>query len=106
MNDLDSVYHYYKKLIDLRKDNDVLIYGDYELILPNHDQIFAYLRKLGNEKYLVLTNLLGHDVSVILPVDLVGKWAALCLSNYAVEDSETLGEMTFHPYEARVYKLE
>src|SRR5699024_10747550 len=63
----NSIYCYYKKLIDLRKSSDVLIYGSYELILEDHDQVFAYTRTLDNEMYVVLTNLFAQEAEVEFP---------------------------------------
>lgn len=106
LKDPDSIYHYYKKLIELRKDNEVLIYGSYDLILPEHEQIFGYVRSLGDETYIILTNLFGQSTDLELPEEFTGKQAKLVLSNYEAEsDVETLGSMTFRPYEARVYLI-
>src|SRR5699024_9659346 len=57
LNNSDSILHYYKQLIAIRNNNEALIYGNYELLLENHYQIFAYKRVYGNETYLVLANL-------------------------------------------------
>lgn len=102
----DSIYHYYKKLIELRRGNETLIYGSYELILEEHEQIYAYVRTLGEEQYVILTNLLDGTADFEFPEDLLGKQAELRLSNYQVEEAhETLDTMTFRPYEARVYQI-
>ncbi|PTY82981.1 alpha-glucosidase, partial [Heyndrickxia sporothermodurans] len=50
LTDEDSIFHYYKKLIQLRKQHDIIVYGTYDLILPDHNEIFAYTRTLGEEK--------------------------------------------------------
>src|SRR5699024_955625 len=44
INDPNSIYHFYKKLIKIRNEHEVLMYGNYELILEEHDQIYAYTR--------------------------------------------------------------
>ncbi|KAF6599672.1 alpha-amylase family glycosyl hydrolase, partial [Bacillus sp. EKM420B] len=49
MQDETSVYHFYKRLLALRKEHGVLISGTYELLLPNDRQIYAYLRKNGTK---------------------------------------------------------
>lgn len=56
LNDEDSVFYTYKELIRLRKHNDWVIYGDFEL-LDTADEVFAYLRKYKGKKYLVVVNL-------------------------------------------------
>src|SRR5699024_17351 len=102
----NSIINYYKELINLRKKSDVLIYGNYELILEEHDQIFAYKRVLNGETYVVLTNLFDQEVEMELPDDLAGKRAELRLSNYQMESVvETLGKTALRPYEARVYQV-
>ena len=102
----NSIYCYYKKLIDLRKSSDVLIYGSYELILEDHDQVFAYTRTLDNKTYVVLANLFAQDAEVEFPTSVTGEKAEIKLSNYQVEhDIETLGKTVFRPYEARVYQV-
>ena len=52
----DSVFHYYQKLIRLRKENEIIVYGNYELLLPEDENIFAYTRTLDNQKLLVVCN--------------------------------------------------
>lgn len=52
----DSVFHYYQKLIQLRKEYEIIVYGKYELLLPDDEHIFAYVRTLGNQKLLVVCN--------------------------------------------------
>ncbi|MGI8313732.1 glycoside hydrolase family 13 protein [Halobacillus mangrovi] len=105
INDRHSIYHYYKNLIQLRKDHPVLIYGDYELILPQHDQIFAYTRSLGKEKVLVITNLFSAEADFTLPDHLNDKYAKLMISNYSVNPYQGVTRLKLMPYEARVYKL-
>jgi len=99
--DPDSVFYYYQKLISLRKENPVMVYGDYELLLPDHEFIYAYTRTLENEKWLVLLNFCNNEQQIDLP-DELNSAKELILSNYKEEspDREIL-----RPYEARVYKL-
>lgn len=102
----ESIFHYYKKLIELRRGNQTLIYGSYKLILEEHDEIFAYLRTSKEQTYVILTNLFGHNAEVEPPKKLVGKQGKLLLSNYEMElGVETFDAMTFRPYEARVYQI-
>ena len=53
----DSVFHYYQKLIRLRKENEIIVYGKYELLLPDDENIYVYVRTLGNQKLFVVCNL-------------------------------------------------
>ena len=52
----DSVFHYYQKLIRLRKENEIIVYGKYELLLPEDENIFAYTRTWGNKKLITVCN--------------------------------------------------
>src|SRR5690625_347420 len=104
--DPNSILNYYKKLICLRNANDTLIYGKYKLIMEDHDAVFAYKRTYQDETYIVLTNLLEKETELQFPAELSKKQAKLCLSNYEVEQTDTtLENITFRPYEARVYVL-
>ncbi|RDW15169.1 glucohydrolase [Oceanobacillus arenosus] len=105
LKDPNSVYAYYKKLIDLRKQYNVLVYGHYNLILPKHDKIFAYTRSQDDDMMLIITNLFPNETTFILPSELGELSYELCLSNYAVDLKESVKAFTLRPYEARVYKL-
>ena len=52
----NSVFNYYKKLISLRKEHEIIVYGDYELLLPDDEDLFVYLRRLNNDTILVACN--------------------------------------------------
>ncbi len=107
LNDADSILNYYKQLILLRRDHDALIYGNYDLILENHDHIFAYKRNFGDETYVVLTNLFDQTTHAELPNGLLSEQSTLLLGNYNVDvanKTDDLESITFQPYEARVYK--
>ena len=56
MADPDSVYNYYKKLIHLRKEKDIMVYGTYELLDPEDEALYVYTRTLGDQKLLVMCN--------------------------------------------------
>lgn len=105
INDPNSIYHYYKKLINLRKANLVLIYGSYELILEKHEQIYAYTRTLNNEKILIMTNLFSQEAEFTLPMDVTYASKELLISNYKVHRDEDIQNVKLKPYEARVYRL-
>lgn len=110
LQDYSSILNYYKSLIQLRKNNDVLVYGSYELMNPEHKEIFAYKRYLDEDTFIVMTNLFDKETEIDLPYDLVGKQAIVQLRNYPDEKSseekcEISQQMTFQPFEARVYKL-
>ncbi|OBZ11954.1 glucohydrolase [Bacillus sp. FJAT-27264] len=99
--DPNSVFHYYRKLIALRKENPIMVYGEYKLLLPEHDNIYAYTRTLDDEQWLVLLNF--SDVAQ--PVDLPQELSAvkeLVIGNYGEASSD---RSVLRPYEAGVYRL-
>ncbi|MFC2949853.1 glycoside hydrolase family 13 protein [Virgibacillus sediminis] len=104
-SDPESIYHYYKELIQLRKQNDVLVYGKYDLVLEGHDRIYAYTRKLDDKVMLIVSNMFKEKTVCRLPSDLIGKEAELLLGNYKAGGRERLGTLRLSPYEARVYNL-
>ncbi|TYR75467.1 alpha-glucosidase [Rossellomorea vietnamensis] len=104
LKDEDSILSFYKKMIAVKKDNDIFTYGIYDLLLPNHEQIYAYTRTLKNEKVLVLTNLSTEKAEASLGDLTVGS-EGLMLNNYSVEQHSGISKVALKPYEARVYRL-
>lgn len=90
----DSVFHYYQKLIKLRKEYEIIVYGKYELLLPDDEHIFAYVRILGNQKLLVVCNFSKTEQKF----DFTGyENAKVLISNYDGNISE---KATLKPYSA------
>jgi trehalose-6-phosphate hydrolase len=106
MADQDSIFYHYQKLIQLRKEYDIVTDGNYELLLADHDAIFAYIRNNGNEKILVVNNFYSKEVEFQLPeqMDTEGVTSTILLSNYA-DSSEDIKQMKLRPYESVVYYL-
>ncbi|WP_313691599.1 glycoside hydrolase family 13 protein [Halorarum halobium] len=104
--DPDSLWHYYRRVIDLRHDNDVLVYGDYDLLLPDDPELYAYLRTLGEERALVVLNFTDGEPAFELPDGIEYDAADLLLANYEVEGPTRPDRFDLRPYEARVYALE
>ncbi|TYR79368.1 alpha,alpha-phosphotrehalase [Priestia megaterium] len=106
LQDENSVFYHYQKLIQLRKQYDIITAGDYELILENHPEIFAYVRNGENEKLLVVNNFYGNETAFELPaeVDVDGYNSEVLLSNYNDSPSD-YKQMTLRPYESIVYHL-
>jgi oligo-1,6-glucosidase len=104
--DPDSIFHYYRKLIQLRKKHKLIVDGVYELLYEEHDQIYAYLRVLQEEKLLVVLNFYSGHPEFEWPAALRFDHGELLLSNY--RDGMTPPGQSFilRPYETRVYKLE
>lgn len=68
-SDENSVLNFYKKLIKLKKSNEALIYGVYDLILEEDEDIFAYTRTLNNEKFLIMANLTGENAKYMYEIE-------------------------------------
>ncbi|KPU26925.1 oligo-1,6-glucosidase [Caloranaerobacter sp. TR13] len=100
----DSILNYYKKLIKLRAENDIIVYGDVKLILEEDDNIFAYLRTLEEERLFVLLNFSEEEVEFNMPDEIQCEDSVILLSNYKV-DSNKIDNITLRPYEARIYRL-
>lgn len=102
VNNPDSIYHYYKEMIKIRKNTPAFIYGSYELIAKEHPHVYAYLRSYENVEYVVIVNLFNLSTTIDLSQEL--ELGEMKLSNYKVQD-ESNPNMTLRPYEARVYKV-
>jgi len=97
--DENSCLNYFRKMIRLRKDNDILVYGKYTLLDKTNPDVFAYTRELNGEKLLVLLNFSDKTTSINTGVD-VSKGRIL-INNYS---TPSVGG-TLKPYEAVVYQL-
>lgn len=97
----DSVFHYYQKLIALRHEKDIIVYGDYALLLPEHPAVYAYTRSLDGEMLLVLCNFSGEEQDIrALCEDYKEKETELWISNY---ENASLSRGKLRPYEAAVF---
>ena len=102
LEDENSIFHHYRKLINIRKNNDTIIYGDYTLLCPEDKNIFAYTRELNKDKILVVCNFYDKEVTFSFDGDF--NHADILLSNY--KDSSTLIEkLSLRPYEAIIYRI-
>ncbi|MVX66434.1 alpha,alpha-phosphotrehalase [Clostridium chromiireducens] len=104
LKDEDSILNFYKRMIHVRKGNKTLIYGQYNIILEEHDKIYAYTRSLDNEKYLIITNISTENVEYNYSEENL-KYEGLILSNYKVYEHADMTKFVLRPYEARLYKL-
>ncbi|APO46026.1 glucohydrolase [Paenibacillus xylanexedens] len=100
LNNPESIFHYYRKLIQLRKDHEVIVYGDYELIFPENPDVFAYTRTLNGTTILVVCNFQGYTTELSLQEQLT-ETNQLLISNYTGE----LLKNKLRPYEARMYLI-
>ena len=98
VNREDSVFKYYQKLIKLRHESELIVYGTYDLILDDDKDIYAYIRTLGDEKLIVYCNFSENTREVELPEEFVNK--KVLISNYS--DAKANQKITLRPYEAIV----
>ena len=92
--DPDSVFHHYRRLIALRHEDPVVALGDFTMLLPDHEHVYAFTRSLAGTTLTVLGNFSGS----VQDVDLDDDPGELILSNYAAPAP------TLRPWEARVYR--
>ncbi|QEK12816.1 alpha,alpha-phosphotrehalase [Crassaminicella thermophila] len=107
LKDRNSIFYHYQKLIKLRKTFDIIVYGNYKLILDDHKDIFAYIRNYKNEKLLVINNFYGKTTRFELPdqLDFDDYKSKILISNYNDSPKE-FKNILLRPYESIVYHLE
>lgn len=103
--DPDSVLHYYRKLIRLRREHPVIVHGCYDLLLEAHEQVYAFTRTWKNERLLVILNFSPDAPVFALPSHIHFTNKELLIGNYSVDTGEDIKLLTLRPYEARVYRL-
>lgn len=105
LQDPNSIYRFYQKLLKLRNNNQVLLDGNYDLITPEDSAIFAYTRSSDKDKVAVICSFVPYKVKYELPEDFVNKNKVI-LSNY--DDREDMASNTIYlrPYEGVVIKRE
>jgi oligo-1,6-glucosidase len=98
----NSVLNHFRKMVKLRKENEVLVYGDYQIIQQEHPDIYAYSRILDDEKMLVLLNFTDHNSSIIMSEKynisqtLINNYKTLIINDNSI---------TLEPYQAVIVSL-
>ncbi|WP_224447209.1 glycoside hydrolase family 13 protein [Haloprofundus salilacus] len=113
-DDPASIWHYYRRLIDVRKSDHVLVYGDYDMHYGEHDRLWTYTRTLGDETALVLHNFADRKTAFELPdylrESLDDTTAELLVGNYEAADGppveHDVDALALRPWESRVYRLD
>lgn len=104
LEDENSIFNHYKKLIKIRKNEDVVVYGDFKLLYKDHNSIFSYIRELNDEKILVVANFYDKDEEFVLDKSIKYEGCEILLSNYK-DSSKDIEKINLRPYEAIIYKL-
>jgi len=95
----NSVLHYFRKMVGLRKSNETLIYGKFDLVDSTNEQLFAFTRRLGNEILLVVLNF--SDSPAVLITTIPFSNSTILISN--IEHPQI--DHSFKPYAAVIYKI-
>ena len=103
LEDENSILNFYKKLIKTKKQSETLMYGKYDLILKEHEQIYAYTRTLKDEKYIIICNLSDNPSTYSYNETL--EFENLIISNYKVNKHLPMDEFELKPWECRLYKI-
>jgi len=102
--DPESVFHHHRRLIELRHADPVVALGDFTMLLPEDEQVYAYTRELDGDALLVVVNVSGEERVVDLgdawPTAEDGGWGDLVLGTHAEAGEPT----TLRPWEARVVR--
>ncbi len=97
--DMDSILHYYRKLVALRKQYAVIQEGTVEFLYQEQPEIFAYKRKLQDQELLVVNNFTGREVDLQESISITGY--RHLLGNYAQEEKMEIKRL--RPYETMVF---
>lgn len=95
----DSVFHMYQKLIQLRKDHPIVVWGDYEL-LNTSSNVFSYYRTLGEERWLTVVNLSDFEEEISVNA----RFNKILVSNMEIEVTD-LHAYKLSPWQAFVVEL-
>jgi oligo-1,6-glucosidase len=103
----DSVFEHYRKLIELRHDDPVVTDGAFELLLPEHPAIWAFLRRGHDAELLVAANFSADVVSAALPLEADWAGAAVVLTNLAEPEPNPLQpppDLKLRPWESVIWR--
>ncbi|MDN3695761.1 alpha-glucosidase [Vibrio cortegadensis] len=104
LNDSDSIFYHYQKLIQIRKAHPVIVYGEFTPIYEDHDKVFAYLRKDENETLFVISNFSDQQINLDLPAELSNRDVSCLIYNYE-ETSRLNDTVSLQPYESLAFKM-
>lgn len=104
LRDSNSVLNFYKKMIHTKKNSETLSYGEYKLILDEDENIYSYIRILGDKKYMIICNLSDNENLYKYEKETL-KFENLILSNYEVDKHDEISSINLKPWECRLYRL-
>lgn len=101
-NDENSLLNFYRKIIKFRKENEIVIYGDYKEYFENDKNLYVYERTYEGKRMLVICSLTDKEVSFTAPKGYCLKKGELVFNNYSKNEVSNNG-FCVRPYEMRVY---
>ncbi|MCG7496594.1 alpha-glucosidase [Vibrio sp. Of7-15] len=99
LNDSDSIFYHYQKLIQLRKDLPIIVQGGFEALYEEDENVFSYIRTFNEQKLWVVSNFVGEPVTIDVPDWLQGVNQQCLISNYP-KRSEISHSLILAPYES------
>ncbi len=106
LSDPDSVFHHYRRLIRMRQDWPVLVHGTYEQLLPEHTQVDAFIRSLGQERLLVVCNFSSTEIRLEKPHSLAGCSITWVFGNGSEPADIGREHWVLQPWEASICRLD
>ncbi|MBP3140014.1 glycoside hydrolase family 13 protein [Aliivibrio fischeri] len=104
LEDKNSIFYHYKKLIALRKQNPVIVYGDFIPLFETHSAVFAYERKDADQHLVVLNNFSAEPQTLELP-EHIAKRSVECLISNLEPTTQLASDLTLAPYQSLVLAL-
>ncbi|MBS1626828.1 MAG: alpha-glucosidase [Bacteroidetes bacterium] len=99
----DSILHYVRKMIALRKATPTLVYGDYELLAEEDEKIFAFTRSFDNEKIVTVLNFSDEKNEFIFPFNINN--VTELINNYNTTSTLSNNRLCLQPWQAVILKL-
>ena len=103
--DNDSIFHHYRKLCELRRNNATICTGEYQDVALDNPQVFAYLRQSAAEILLVVANFYAEPVCFDTKLGKKYTVEKILLSNYPEQVITNISQIELRPYEAMVLRL-
>ena len=103
-NASNSIFAYYQQLIALRKIHPAITYGNFQMLLPEHEKVVMYLRQCAMQTLLVIANFSGDTLPVQLPEEITGNRWQRILTNLN-DTAPSLERTQWLPWEAEIYKM-
>jgi oligo-1,6-glucosidase len=104
VDDPDSVLAHYRAVIDLRHTDPVVANGDFTMLLPTDDRVYAFTRSWQGSTLLVLGNFSAEHASAPVPQEAAWAAAELVLGNYPPEAGGDPSTIVLRPWESRIYR--